>query len=583
MELKKKKIMAAIAAVFWCVLLSITPVFAAGDDYRIEQLYINMPDVTAYYRSSQGDSDLEAYLGGEKLSLKDVENFEKTGEAVEYYILVDISSSLPQERFVDIKAALTQFHSELRENDSMVLITFGNEVKQILNGTEDQDTAAAAISALNNDNGNTVLFDAINTAADMIWKEGASSEKRRIITVISDGKDCADDTRSAESTESTLKSRGIPIYTMAMENIEGDSEVETQNYRGKFAAMARDTGGVPWTVSSGQNTLDGLHTIRDAVMSSYRARFTASSNRVSNKKEDFVLKFLSAGNMSDTCSVLVSRGQKDDTAPEIQSIESKKANSISITFSKPVENAKEAGNYSVTRDGEAVPVKQVVAGENSATEITLLFDEDLYEADYVIKLKNITDQSNEKNALVQNEIKLSTDWPKPKASVIEMILKWWPLVLTAVFVILIVVVVIVLRNIRKKKNVLIIDDQVVRADEVEERKHIRMDQTAGKNIVISISNGRDMPKRMEYVLKGSAIIGRAAECDIYCDDPMMSKQHFALEDMNGNIFIYDLQSKNGTRVNGMPVKEKYPLHSGDEIKAGNLKFRIEWNQGGKKV
>ena len=60
MELKKKKIMAAIAAVFWCVLLSITPVFAAGDDYRIEQLYINMPDVTAYYRSSQGDSDLEA-------------------------------------------------------------------------------------------------------------------------------------------------------------------------------------------------------------------------------------------------------------------------------------------------------------------------------------------------------------------------------------------------------------------------------------------------------------------------------------------------------------------------------------------
>ena len=31
----------------------------------------------------------------------------------------------------------------------------------------------------------------------------------------------------------------------------------------------------------------------------------------------------------------------------------------------------------MTRDGEAVPVKQVVAGENSATEITLLFDEDL--------------------------------------------------------------------------------------------------------------------------------------------------------------------------------------------------------------
>ena len=390
MGVKKKRRMTAVLAVIWCILLSVIPVFGAGDDYRIEQLYINMPDVTAYYRSSQGDNKLEAYLGGEKLTLKDVENFSKTGEAVEYYVLLDISGSITGERFADIKTALTQFRSELRENDSLILLTFGNEVTQVLGGTEDQQSAAAVINGLQNDNANTVLFDAINTAADMIWKVGDSSEKRRIITVISDGKDCADDTRNAESTENTLKSRGIPVYTMAVENNEGDTEAETQNYRSKFAAMARNTGGVPWTVADGGTALDGLHTVRDAVMNSYRARFQASSNRVSNKKEDFVLKFLSAGNMSDTCSVLVSRGQKDETAPEIKSVTSEKADSISITFTKPVENAKDAGNYTVTRDGEAVPVKQVVAGENAKTEVTLLFDEDLYEADYEIQLKNIT-------------------------------------------------------------------------------------------------------------------------------------------------------------------------------------------------
>ena len=84
MGVKKKRRMTAVLAVIWCILLSVIPVFGAGDDYRIEQLYINMPDVTAYYRSSQGDNKLEAYLGGEKLTLKDVENFSKTGEAVEY-------------------------------------------------------------------------------------------------------------------------------------------------------------------------------------------------------------------------------------------------------------------------------------------------------------------------------------------------------------------------------------------------------------------------------------------------------------------------------------------------------------------
>ena len=106
MGVKKKRRMTAVLAVIWCILLSVIPVFGAGDDYRIEQLYINMPDVTAYYRSSQGDNKLEAYLGGEKLTLKDVENFSKTGEAVEYYVLLDISGSITGERFTDIKTAL---------------------------------------------------------------------------------------------------------------------------------------------------------------------------------------------------------------------------------------------------------------------------------------------------------------------------------------------------------------------------------------------------------------------------------------------------------------------------------------------
>lgn len=577
MEVKKKKEMAIVLIMICCILLHAVTSLAAGDNYRIEQLYINMPEVTAYYRSPQEDSNLEAYLDGEKLTFKDVELFSQTGEAVEYYVLLDISSSITEKRFSDIKTALIKFQTELRENDNMILLTFGNKVTQILNGTEDHQTAEKTISELKNDNSNTVLFDAINTAADRIWKVADSSEKRRIIVVISDGKDCADDTRSSESIENTLNSRGIPVYTIAVENNEGDTEVETQNYRSKFAAMARNTGGVPWTVPYDGLVIDGLNTVRDAVMNSYRARFKAIDNLVSNKKEDFVLKFLDAGNMTDTCSILVSRGQKDEIAPEITSVKSKKSNSISIIFTEPVENAGDVGNYGVTREGKSVPVKQVLTGENSGTEVTLLFDEELYEANYEIEIKNITDQSNEKNPLVQTRVKLKTKWPAPKTSVGDLILKWWPFVLILILGIILITVLIIRRNIKKKKNMLIIDTQVVEADKVEERKHICMKQIPGKNIVIWVSNGRDAPKRMEYLIRSSAIIGRAAECDIYCDDPMMSKQHFVLEYENEKIFIYDLQSRNGTKVNGMPIGEKYPLHSGDEINAGNLKFRIEWN------
>ena len=126
---------------------------------------------------------------------------------------------------------------------------------------------------------------------------------------------------------------------------------------------------------------------------------------------------------------------------------------------------------------------------------------------------------------------------------------------------------------------MIIDGKEINADQYEERKHIKMktSELPIKNLIIWISNGRDTPRRIEYTLHGSAIIGRNEQCDIYCDDPMMSKQHFVLEYTGENIFVADLDSKNGTSVNGIAIKERYLLHSHDEILAGNLKFRIEWN------
>lgn len=601
MGMKKRYILKTIMAVLVLCLAVSTPVPGAADDYRIEQISVNMPEVTVYYRSSQGTEGLDAYLGGEQLTLKEAAGFGDTGAGAAYYILLDVSGSLKDDRFADIKAALTQFLGELRENDQMILLTFGDSVEQILNGTESREDAAGAIGNLKNTGQNTLLFDAITTAADMIWQAESSPDLRRVIAVISDGKDCADDTRSTESVESTLTSRGIPLYSLAVENDEGDSEAEVQSYRSSFSALSRNTGGVPWTIADGQGALDGLHQLRDSLMGSYRAVFTAASNRVSNQREDFVLKFTGAGGRSDIRSVLVERGQKDETPPKLLSAESTEENSISVKFSEPVEGAREPGNYSVSKDGKALPVAQVLAENPEGTEVKLIFEQSLYRGDYELQVRNMTDQSNEKNAVANPVIRVETKWreptavPKPtatptptaaptptpepeKPSLQENVLKWWPVVLTAVFLALIAVAVVVLKKLQKRQNVVVVGDQVIRADNVEEKKHIRMEEIPSRKIILWTGNGEKPPERMEYLLKGSAIVGRSVHCDICCDDPMMSKQHFVLEYTDGNIFISDLQSRNGTSVNGISVGERYLLHENDLITAGNLSFRIEWNR-----
>jgi len=65
-----------------------------------------------------------------------------------------------------------------------------------------------------------------------------------------------------------------------------------------------------------------------------------------------------------------------------------------------------------------------------------------------------------------------------------------------------------------------------------------------------------------------ALIGRDPYCDIVLNDPMVSRQHARIDYQQGQWFITDLGSKNGTYVNGYPVEQQM-LNPGDEILLGN--------------
>ena len=58
---------------------------------------------------------------------------------------------------------------------------------------------------------------------------------------------------------------------------------------------------------------------------------------------------------------------------------------------------------------------------------------------------------------------------------------------------------------------------------------------------------------------------------------MMSKQHFNLSvEADGNVYVTDLGSLNGTAVNGVRIQGSRKLEPGDEISAGNIRFVIQW-------
>jgi transcriptional regulator with GAF, ATPase, and Fis domain len=80
-------------------------------------------------------------------------------------------------------------------------------------------------------------------------------------------------------------------------------------------------------------------------------------------------------------------------------------------------------------------------------------------------------------------------------------------------------------------------------------------------------------RKSEFLLGGEVAMGRDAANAIRLEDSGVSARHCAITQRNGRYFLSDLDSRAGTFVNGIPVKER-ELQTGDEIALGDSLFRF---------
>ena len=72
-------------------------------------------------------------------------------------------------------------------------------------------------------------------------------------------------------------------------------------------------------------------------------------------------------------------------------------------------------------------------------------------------------------------------------------------------------------------------------------------------------------------------IGREPANQIRIDDHSVSRRHCLIKRVNESFRILDLDSYNGTFVNGVPVGEQ-PLNHGDQIAVGSVLFLFLLNE-----
>lgn len=70
-------------------------------------------------------------------------------------------------------------------------------------------------------------------------------------------------------------------------------------------------------------------------------------------------------------------------------------------------------------------------------------------------------------------------------------------------------------------------------------------------------------------LTGRVVVGREAGCDLWLDDPGVSRHHAAFEPTAGGARVTDLGSSNGTFLNGRRLEAPAELAEGDEVLLGH--------------
>ncbi len=109
----------------------------------------------------------------------------------------------------------------------------------------------------------------------------------------------------------------------------------------------------------------------------------------------------------------------------------------------------------------------------------------------------------------------------------------------------------------------------------------------GETVVMGMRDG-NTPRRLRSLKKGNeefifldklpCILGKMEECaDIVLKDISVSRMHARIYEENGDIYLQDLNSKNGSYINNLELEtnETVKLKLGDEVGFGNLRYIYE--------
>jgi hypothetical protein len=90
-----------------------------------------------------------------------------------------------------------------------------------------------------------------------------------------------------------------------------------------------------------------------------------------------------------------------------------------------------------------------------------------------------------------------------------------------------------------------------------------------------VERGGGLERNQRFDLIGGLSIGRSKEADVRIDDRYASSLHARVFSREGHFHVEDMNSTNGTLLNGATLHGEAELIDGDTVQIGDTVFRLE--------
>jgi FHA domain len=92
-------------------------------------------------------------------------------------------------------------------------------------------------------------------------------------------------------------------------------------------------------------------------------------------------------------------------------------------------------------------------------------------------------------------------------------------------------------------------------------------------LVVERGGGLEQGQRLDLI--GGLSVGRSKESDVQIDDRYASSLHARVFSRDGRFYVEDMNSTNGTLLNGATLQGEAELIDGDTVQIGDTVFRLE--------